>query len=223
VTWIVSRNGREVELQQPALSREIALRLARDVAVTQDEESTTLVLTPNAPAAGQGMQDGDRALRIDKVAVSAWKELQEITRSAAKEDRALRFTVERRSDGGEAAGQIHEIEARAQPWSPPYYGFSLQDDQYVYEAPSAAAALRIGFKARCRRCPTCGACSSASRRATSPARTSAASSPSARCPTASPPRAWRSSCSSSASSASTSRSSTSCRSPCSTAGTSCSC
>lgn len=146
VTWVVSRNGRSVELRQPELPRERALQLARDVAVTQDEESTTLVLTPGAPAAAQGIRDGDRTLRIDKVAVSAWKELQEITRSAAKDDRSLRFTVERQGGGGDAAGQIHEIEARAQPWSPPYYGFSLQDDQYVYQAPNAAAALRIGFK-----------------------------------------------------------------------------
>lgn len=144
-TWIVERDGKQIELSLAKLGKTRALALAADIALELDKDSTEVVLTPGAPAATAGLRDGDRVRKIDDAPVKSWDALYDITKKAAKSGRPLAFAIDRPADA-EGASRSLTLSIQAKPWSPPYYGFGFGDDTYIYHASSLSEALDIGVK-----------------------------------------------------------------------------
>lgn len=141
--WVVRRQGRTLELDLGSLDRTRALALCDDLALEYDKESTEIVLTQGAPAAKAGLKDGDRVVRLDDVGVETWNALFEITKDAAKRGANLSFTVER---AGAEGTEFVTLDVAPGAYEAPYWGFAPAPDNYVYRAPTLAAALETGMK-----------------------------------------------------------------------------
>jgi regulator of sigma E protease len=139
----VWRDGRELELTGPAVDRDEALALAGDLALTQDLETSAIVVTPGEAAAEAGLLDGDRVRRIDEAPVEGWEDVTSLVRRAAEEERPAVFAIERPgAAGGPARFLDVAVEPRARPY--PIYGLNLRQAEYVYRADGFFDALHVG-------------------------------------------------------------------------------
>jgi regulator of sigma E protease len=117
--------------------------LIDDIALRPDLESTAIVVTAGEAAAEAGLRDGDRVLRVDRVAVHGWRELQGLVARAAREERAVELAIERAPEAG-AAISVLEVEARPRVVPALDYGLAPRAAHYVYRASGPLDAIRVG-------------------------------------------------------------------------------
>jgi regulator of sigma E protease len=139
----IERDGSILELEGPVLSDADAVRLASDVALAQDVQSTRVFVYPGSAAEEAGLRDGDRVLKIDGKSVASYKPDVLNAVGAARGGHPLPLTLERPgSDGGSTVLDISVAPRSLRPWT---YGFELQGAQYVYKAGGPTQAVRVGL------------------------------------------------------------------------------
>ncbi len=146
LTLRVERAGAELLLQGPAnLGRERRVRLARDLALANEEQGTGVAVLAGSAAEQAGVQTGDRILRIDGEPVADWAELKERIEAHPDPARPLLLELERTS--AEGASERVSLAAMLQGDPLPDYGFHVGEATYVYRARGLADAMRLGFQA----------------------------------------------------------------------------
>ncbi len=140
----VERGSQRLELSGPALSREQALGLARDVALRIPSQSVAIYLLPHASVRGV-LADGDRVVAANGVELSGWESFLPLVKAAAEEDRSLLLKVARRGADGEY--ELSERTVSAGPAVDTLYGFAQREALYTYQANGALEALRVGLQA----------------------------------------------------------------------------
>jgi len=118
--------------------------LIDDLALRPDLESTAIVVATGEAAAEAGLRDGDRVLRVDRVAVHGWRELQGLVARAAREERPVELAIERRAPEAGAAVSLLEIEAQPRVVPALDYGLAPRAAHYVYRAAGPIDAIRVG-------------------------------------------------------------------------------
>jgi regulator of sigma E protease len=137
----VLRAGRLIALEGTALAPEAALRLASDIALSEDEQATAIVVQPGSPAEKAGLRSLDEVLEIDGTEVESWSDLRQLVERAGREQRAALFRL-RRSGESEHLSLAVAPEERAIAT----YGLRLEQAQYVYRSESIGAALVFGAR-----------------------------------------------------------------------------
>jgi len=135
------RGDRTLEVDGPALSRETALRLADDVALGSDEESTRVVVQAGDPAALAGLRDLDEVISIDGVEVTSWEQMPALVERASREERPVSFRVRR-----EGAQDLLTIQVLAARHAAMTYGLLPRKLGYVYRSPNLGAAMVFGVR-----------------------------------------------------------------------------
>jgi regulator of sigma E protease len=143
VEWRVRRDGEERSWESPALSLAQGIQLARDLALTYDQESTQIVVLAGSAAEAAGLATLDEILEVDDATVSRYADLVAASKRAAETRRPLTFALRREGSGGRAP-QFLEIQAAPAPLHPLESGLSLSYATYTYRVAGAGRALRLG-------------------------------------------------------------------------------
>lgn len=147
--WSVLRDGKVVDVEQPATPAERAT-IADHIALTNDQSVLVLPL-PGQPATEAGLLPGDRIVAADGVPLHAWSDLQAAVEAAT--DRPLRLQVQRVGAGAaadllaHAGAATHEIVVQPRRPTDVDFGFTyrlspLQDE---VKAETIGEAIRLGW------------------------------------------------------------------------------
>lgn len=137
----VERDGRLLQLTGPALTREQALLLADDIALSYDEASTRIAVQPGEAAERAGLRTHDEVVEIDEAATEAWEDIRTLVARAGSAERPAVFRVRR-------AGELDLVSVTVLPEARPVadYGLSLRQAEYIYRSESLPAALLFGAR-----------------------------------------------------------------------------
>ena len=139
----VLRGERSVQLSMPALDRERALLLAADVALSVDQGSTVVAVTPTGPAASAGLRSGDRVIRIADTMVHDWEEILDLAKAHAGKGEVIAVEVERWDEG--VPRRLPTLSVLPAPLRRPVYGIVLSPAMHVYQASGPVEAVTIGL------------------------------------------------------------------------------
>jgi len=142
----IERNGRYLELTGPNLDRADALALATDIALGLDFETSRVTVTAGSAAAAAGLRDGDELVKIDNASVSVWSDVQEHTKLAAEDGRAMLLDLRRAPAIEGGPEQLLQITSATASWSTPSYGLGIRSGSYVYRANGLREAVTIGVQ-----------------------------------------------------------------------------
>ncbi|MFT7668318.1 MAG: regulator of sigma E protease [Planctomycetota bacterium] len=143
VEYEVRREGKLMSWEAPALTQEQGIQLAGDLALTYDQDSTSIVVFPGSAAERAGLVTGDLVLEVNSTPVQVYQDLVNASRSAASSDSALVFSVRRET---EFAGNpdFFDIEARPEQMRAMSVGLNLSLASYTYRVTSLPEALKLG-------------------------------------------------------------------------------
>lgn len=141
--FVVRRERERVVLQGSPLEREQALALASDIALTQDVDTTAIVVNPGEPAALAGLRDGDILERIDGVPVKRWGDVTPLVGAAGRRTGPAEFLIERPTESGAPSTFLTlSVTPAVQPVFD--YGITLRRAEYVYRADGMLDAIAVG-------------------------------------------------------------------------------
>ncbi len=139
----VERGGQLLSLSLGALSPAEAMRLADDVAVQTDFDTSEIAVTPGSAADEAGLISGDRIVAIDGQPVTAWTDVLDLVQAGREGGAPLRVQVER---GAAESLTLLDFEITPRGVPRPDYGFSLRLDTYTYRAETLGAAISGGVR-----------------------------------------------------------------------------
>lgn len=145
IEWRVRRGDEQRVWESPALTVEQGIRLASDLAISYDMESTRIVVVPGSAAEAAGMRDRDEVLEVDGRAVAAYTDVRDASRDAALTGRPLRFAIRREGESG-ADDTYLEVEAAPAPLVQMESGLGLSYATYTYRVTSVSEAIRLGVR-----------------------------------------------------------------------------
>jgi regulator of sigma E protease len=145
VEWRVLRGDEEFVWESPALSVDQGVRLARDLALTYDLQSTQIVILPGSAADRAGLRDLDEVLAVDDQPVLAYADVLDSSRQAASSMSSLHFSIRRRGEPGSTA-ELLEIEAAPEPVIRMEAGLVLPMATYTFRVNSTGEAIRLGVR-----------------------------------------------------------------------------
>ena len=129
-------------LESPALDREAAVSLARDLSIVGDLASSRVSVLPGSGAEQAGVRSGDRVVSIGGSPVRTWEDIPSLVEEHGSA-RAGPLVGERETDEGVVTLAI-EVTTQAVPRVS--YDFNVRNATYVYRVGSVPEAIVTGVR-----------------------------------------------------------------------------
>lgn len=141
--FIVQRDESSIRLGSIALGTpERALALVSDLALTEDLESTQIVVFDDRPGERAGLRNGDRIESINGVAVENWKEVRGQLQQAGSQEIPASVAFVRMENGEPVQMELEATLERSPIMS---YGIGIKPATHIYKAASFPKAIEVGL------------------------------------------------------------------------------